>query len=122
MNPESIQKIIDALEKNGGQAIEALGQYQAGVAKGELILTVIGAPLFVVCALVFAKCHSALDNVSCLRDGDTEFNLALAKTFISGAAMAVLGIVILCGFVAIPTNLATLSSPKGAAIQHLLGR
>ena len=117
MNPESIQKIIDSLEKNGGAALDALASYKVATAYGDLVVTAIAPFVLIVLVYYFSKFTKKFD--------EADFDSATEKLYIAGMiSTGVIGgltaIVTVACFLLLPNTIAAIKNPKGAAIYSLL--
>ena len=117
MNPEAIQKIIDAIEKNGGSGLDALAAYRAASAYGDLILLVI-SPLVLIAAIYgIVRLTKMTEHFPC--DSWEErlcFGGLIASVIIAGLS----ALILLVGTVMLPNTLAAIKNPRGAAIYELL--
>lgn len=113
MNPESIQKIIDAIEKNGGAGLDALAAHEKALAA----LNIVGVPVLVVAlilVIVFARRRTA-------HFMSTDENLT-ALDAMSVFITAISVIIIFFAMLSLPGNIAAYTNPKGAAIKSLIER
>ncbi len=114
MNPEATQKLIEAIEKNGGAALDALAAYQAASAYGDLVVTII-AP-FALCVLVyfFVQFHRGFEKAS--YDAENRYMVGMIGTVVVGTIVAIVTVATL---LYLPNTIAAIKNPKGAAIHDL---
>lgn len=117
MNPESIQKLIDALEKNGGVVVEGIAANAAIRAWGDLILL----PFIITLAVGLSFLAYKLWMKAKEADYDKEGRLATGA-IVSTMFAAISGIAAVIGVCGIPEDIATIKNPKAAAIRILIDK
>lgn len=117
MNPESIQKIIDSLEKNGGAALDALAAYKSASAWGDLVVTIIAPFLLISLVYNFSRFTKKFEKADYDTASEKLYMAGMISTGVIGALTAIVTVV--C-FIMLPNTIAAIKSPKGAAIHSLL--
>lgn len=115
MNPEAIQKIVDALEKNGGVVVEGIAANAATKAWGDLFLLPFTIAITVGLVSLARKWWKMKTEAPEGRDGSYELGSIIATI------MAVIFfLATMISIYSIPSDIATIKNPKGAAIRILL--
>lgn len=117
MNPESIQKIIEALERNGGTALDALGGYQQTAAYGDLARTILAPVLVVLLAYVFFRMMAIHDEADRWSKRESLAGVGMTLSAVLGCLALLIFVV---GMATLGETIATIKNPKGAAINKLL--
>ena len=116
MTPETLKQVLDALEKNGAQALDGIAANAAMRAWGDLFLVglmvILTAATTRLCIWLWKRFHAAGYN--------NEGPLAVAMVFSVAAVLSV--IFLLVGIFQLPESVATIRNPRAAAIRILLQR